>query len=272
VTLWQIVNAYRTIADGGEWSPLRVTTSDLNADRKRIYGVETAFLISDILCDRASRSGTFGLENSLATSFWSAVKTGTSKDMRDNWCVGYTRKFTVGVWVGNSSGLPMRDITGMTGAAPVWLAVVSYLHQRFDDGSGIVRPVQVIESRVEFPNAIEPPREELFLAGTEPDAALRLDSTRPRIVSPADGSIVAFDPDIPERSQRMSFETSRGGEGLRWMLDGVALGPANAPQLWAPNAGKHHLALIDGSSEVIDAVTFEVRGSRAIGELDAQVR
>ncbi len=65
---------------------------------------DTAYMISDVLADRASRSATFGLENSLATPFWSAVKTGTSKDMRDNWCVGYTRRFTVGVWVGNSYG------------------------------------------------------------------------------------------------------------------------------------------------------------------------
>ena len=79
-------------------------------------------MISDVLSDRASRSTTFGLENSLATRYWSAVKTGTSKDMRDNWCVGYTDKFTVGVWVGNSSGAPMRDVTGITGAAPTWLA------------------------------------------------------------------------------------------------------------------------------------------------------
>ena len=61
------------------------------------------------------------------------MKTGTSKDMRDNWCIGYTRRFTVGVWVGNSSGAPMRDITGMTGAAPVWLEVVSYLHQHYGE-------------------------------------------------------------------------------------------------------------------------------------------
>jgi penicillin-binding protein 1C len=264
VTLWQIAAAYRALANGGTWSPLRVTSSSINPDRRRIYSAETAFLISDILSDRASRSGTFGLENSLATSFWSAVKTGTSKDMRDNWCVGYTRKFTVGVWVGNSIGLPMRDITGMTGAAPVWLAVVSYLHQHFGDGADVARPVRLIESRVEFPSSIEPPRNELFLVGTEPDAAIRLDSSRPRIVSPADGSIVTFDPDFPEQRQRMSFETSRGVGELRWMLDRVALGTANEPHLWAPVAGKHRLALIDRSRNVIDSVTFQVRGSSTV--------
>jgi penicillin-binding protein 1C len=51
--------------------------------------------------------------------------------MRDNWCVGYTNKFTVGVWVGNVSGAPMRDVSGITGAAPVWLDVMNYLHGRY---------------------------------------------------------------------------------------------------------------------------------------------
>ena len=107
----------------------------------RIYDPATAYLISDILADRASRSATFGLENNLATRFWSAVKTGTSKDMRDNWCVGFTDRFTVGVWVGNFSGAAMRDVTGITGAAPVWLEVMNYLHEHFGSGA-ITRPAR----------------------------------------------------------------------------------------------------------------------------------
>jgi len=156
--------------------------------------------------------------------------------------------------------------------APVWLEVVSYLHQRFGEGVALGRPARLIESGVEFPNSIEPPRRELFLAGTEPEASRRLDSSRPRIVSPADGSIVAFDPDLPEQRQRMSFETSRGAGTLRWILDGVALGATNAPQLWAPVAGKHRLVLVDRSRRAIDSVTFEVRGSRATSELEAQAQ
>ena len=86
--------------------------------------------MSDILADRDARSDTFGLENPLATRFWSAVKTGTSKDMRDNWCIGYSSRYTVGVWVGNFSGTPMWNVSGIAGAAPIWSAVMQYLHQR----------------------------------------------------------------------------------------------------------------------------------------------
>ncbi|MBA5845283.1 hypothetical protein, partial [Escherichia coli] len=67
---------------------------------------------------------TFGFDNPLATRFFSAVKTGTSKDMRDNWTVGFTSRYTVGVWVGNADGSPMWDVSGVTGASPVWSAVV----------------------------------------------------------------------------------------------------------------------------------------------------
>ena len=49
-----------------------------------MYTEQTAFLASSILAERESRNGTSGLENPLATTFWTAVKTGTSKDMRDN--------------------------------------------------------------------------------------------------------------------------------------------------------------------------------------------
>ncbi len=87
-----------------------------------------AFIVADILADRVARARTFGFDNAMATRFWSAVKTGTSKDMRDNWCVGFSRRYTVGVWIGNASGAPMHNVSGMHGAAPVWLDLISALH------------------------------------------------------------------------------------------------------------------------------------------------
>jgi penicillin-binding protein 1C len=66
----------------------------------------------------------------LATRFWTAVKTGTSKDMRDNWALGWSQRYTVGVWVGNASGAAMHDVSGTSGAAPIWAAVMQQLHAR----------------------------------------------------------------------------------------------------------------------------------------------
>jgi penicillin-binding protein 1C len=260
VRLWDLVNAYRTLANGGRYRAMRLSRGGAPERARQIYSPATAFLISDILADRASRAATFGLENSLATRFWSAVKTGTSKDMRDNWCVGYTARFTVGVWVGNFSGASMHDVTGITGAAPVWLDVMNYLDQRFGGGA-IAKPAGVRARMVEFPNAVEPAREEWFLAGTEPNRqAAHLDDT-PRILSPAPDTVIAFDPDIPNDRQQVAFVASAGGRGAsRWTLDHKTLGPADGVMLWTPSPGVHTLALADAAGRPLDTTTFTVRG------------
>ncbi len=264
VRLWDLVNAYRTLANGGRSSAMRLVSGGAPEPARQIYSPATAFLVSDILADRASRAPTFGLENTLATRFWSAVKTGTSKDMRDNWCVGYTGRFTVGVWVGNFSGASMHDVTGITGAAPVWLDVMNYLDQRFGS-DGIARPAGVTARMVEFPQAVEPQREEWFITGTEPNRqAAHLDDT-PRILSPAPDTVIAFDPDIPVDRQRVAFVASAGAGGSRWMLDHKTLGSVNGVMLWTPSPGVHTLALADSMGRPLDMATFRVRGGTGLG-------
>ncbi|MGO9605294.1 MAG: penicillin-binding protein 1C [Candidatus Binataceae bacterium] len=264
VTLWDLVNAYRTLANGGVATPLTLNLENASPLAPRqIYSREAAFIVSDILADRAGRSETFGLENSLATRYWSAVKTGTSKDMRDNWCVGYTDRFTVGVWVGNVTGAPMRDVTGITGAAPVWLDVVDFLHDRYGSGAP-APPPQVISRPVSFANSVEPARTEWFFIGTEPGSTVaRLDDRAPRVTSPADGTIIALDPDIPADQQRVIFRAGRGAERARWVLDGTARCKVSDPCLWKPTTGPHSLALVDTSGRTLDHITFEVRGHRS---------
>jgi penicillin-binding protein 1C len=260
VSLWDLVNAYRTLANGGVLSPMRLFASGAGS-RKRIYSPATAWLVSDMLADRASRSATFGLENNLATRYWSAVKTGTSKDMRDNWCVGYTARFTVGVWVGNFSGAAMHDVTGITGAAPVWLEVMNYLYDRYGGGT-ITRPSGLRARNVEFPNSVEPPRLEWFIAGTQPDTQVaRLNDQNPRILSPAPETIIALDPDIPRSLQRVRLEAGPGSTDAHWSLDSHDLGSAADLVLWQPEPGLHVLRLTDRSGHKLDEVSFSVRGS-----------
>jgi len=214
-----------------------------------------------MLADRASRSGTFGLENSLATRYWSAVKTGTSKDMRDNWCVGYTDRFTVAVWVGNSSGASMRDVTGITGAAPIWLDVMNYLHDRFGSGQA-ARSQRVVAAEVRFPDAVEARRREWFIGETAPDSgAGDLEDANPRIVSPAPDTIVALDPDVPLSAQRIAFQASASALNSHWLLDGRALGAVRGVFLWAPSPGAHTLAIMRESGIALDTIGFSVRGA-----------
>ena len=260
VTLWQLVGAYRTLANGGRWSEISFVPGQTAAARP-VFSQESSFLISSVLADRESRSLTFGFEGPLATRFWSAVKTGTSKEMRDNWCIGYSSKYTVGVWIGNFSGAPMWNVSGMSGAAPIWLDVMNRLHS--DEPSEAPKaPAGISERLMEhFPQRGQ--RAELFIKGTEPSAPrVSAAQLHRRIIYPADGTVMALDPDIPGDRQKIFFETQPQDKRFSWVLDGVAIGSADAPLSWSPAAGKHTLTLVDENHRVVDRVTFSVRGKR----------
>jgi penicillin-binding protein 1C len=260
VSLLELVNAYRTLANKGEWSELRLIPVGTIPRMRRVFSEEASFLISDILSDREARSTTFGLENPLSTRFWTAVKTGTSKDMRDNWCIGYSRKYTVGVWVGNFSGEPMWNVSGITGAAPLWTEVMNLLH-RNDMNPKIEPPKAMVKKEIEFPQGIEPCREEWFIRGTEPDSKeRRIGQFNRRIVYPPPETVIAIDPDIPPELQRIFFIAQGSENGLKWQMDGKPMNGAGKIIPWAPTAGKHFLAIMDHEERIVDSVHFEVRG------------
>lgn len=261
VTLLELSNAYRTLANGGRHGAVSLRPgAAATQPAARVLDPAAGFVVGDILSDRGARSPTFGLRSDLATSYWSAVKTGTSKDMRDNWCVGYSDRYTVGVWVGNFNGQPMWDVSGVSGAAPVWRDVMDYLH-RARPGRQPAAPVGLAKRRVAYEPAHEPPREEWFLAGTETALVEAVPAARraPKIVYPLDGGIMAVDPDIPDSRERMVFQAQGAGEH-RWRLDGVDAGPA-APLAWRPAPGAHRLELVDADGKVVSTSRFEVRGS-----------
>ena len=267
VSLWQLVNAYRTLANGGRASTMTLLSRN-GRHEQRILDVAASYIVSDVLADASARSVSFGLANVLAPRFFAAVKTGTSKDMRDNWCVGFTGKFTVGVWVGNFDGSPMRDVSGVSGAAPIWLDLVNYL-QRRPGATRPARPAGVVSETVQFDENVEPAREELFIPGTETRriASKRGPAARARIAYPSDGTLVAIDPDIPVPVQQMQFSMRPELRGHRFKIDGVQI---EASSRWAPVAGEHLLELIDARGEVVDTLRFRVRGALRSAQVDAQ--
>jgi penicillin-binding protein 1C len=269
VTLASLANAYRSFANAGVSTPLRSQPGEREAGPQRVMDPAASFIVADMLADREARALTFGLDNALATRYWAAVKTGTSKDMRDNWCIGFSRRYTVGVWVGNASGEPMWDVSGVTGAAPVWRAVMDELYRR--DASRRTEwrappaPGGVVQQAVRFDAMAEAARDEWFVAGTEQarvSLASPRGSARRLIASPADRSIVALDPDIPAPAQRLSLEAVSGTPtAWRWRMDGRVLGAAARLQ-WPMWPGAHRLELIDDAGRVMEAATFEVRGAQ----------
>ncbi len=264
VPLLALTNAFRTLANGGRYGPVGSPPQAAPAIDPR-----AAFIVGDILSDSNARARTFGTDSILATRFWAAVKTGTSKDMRDNWAVGWSERFTVGVWVGNASGAPMWDVSGTSGAAPVWATVMQHLHAHTPSRAPRP-PAGLVQARASFEGTdgarpLEAARSEWFLAGTE-QARFAMDTPAParapgnalRIRSPAPGTIVALDPDIPPNRQRLSFVAI--GAGGRWRLDGKPLGQGTRLQ-WLPWPGRHVMQLTDARGTVLDEVRFEVRGA-----------
>jgi penicillin-binding protein 1C len=220
-----------------------------------------AFLISDVLADPEARAASFGLASPLATRGWAAVKTGTSKDMRDNWCVGYSDRYTVAVWVGNFEGDSMHDVSGVTGAAPAWAEIMQWLHE--DRPSRPPRPPDgVVAQAIEFVPAVEPARRGWFLAGTElarVEVLARGPATA-RIASPANGATIALDPDIPAANQLVIVEGRGADASLALYLDGRRLGSADHPQRWRPVPGEHRVELRTRDGRVHDTARFTVRG------------
>lgn len=265
VNLLELTNAYRVLANGGLYSGVKLAASAPSAAPRRVLDAGASFIVSDILSDRAARSVTFGLKNELATGFWSAVKTGTSKDMRDNWCIGYSDRYTVGVWVGNFDGQPMWDVSGVTGAAPAWRDVMDYLHRQ-QPGRTPTVPAGVQARQISYQPALESARSEWFLAGTGSSVITLVTEAQrvPKIIYPAESTIIAIDPDMPEAVQRVFFQ-AQAGKGLNWQLDGTDLGQASSAYAWRPTPGQHALALVDSAARVIASTRFQVRGSDYAG-------
>ena len=259
VSLLEQANAYRALAIGGRLRATRVVPQTPPDEGRSVMDAAAAFLVGDVLADPAARALTFGLDSPLALPFWSAVKTGTSKDMRDNWCVGYSTRYTVAVWVGNFEGDAMHDVSGITGAAPAWAAIMLGLHEG-NAPPPPAPPAQVVAKLIEFLPAIEPPRREWFMAGTQMSRIeLASPASRsPQIASPANGVVIALDPDIPAARQTVAI-TSRGANAkARFYLDGGLLGPAATQHAWFPVPGDHRLELRE-AERVLDTVRFTVR-------------
>ena len=261
--LLDLSNAYRVLANGGTWTPVRFTQEQVQAEGRPVLSPQASFIVGDILADPDARATTFGLSSALSTRTWAAVKTGTSKGMRDNWTIGYTSRYTVGVWVGNFSGAPMWDVSGVTGAAPIWRDIVEHLHEQ-QGGGAPMPPTGVQRQEVVFKPAFEAPRSDWIITDAKRPAnasvTRQLVAPRAQLVAPPDGAVIAPDPDIPERRQSLLLQSSSATRTcLRLNGKPVARCGQSTALLALPQAGRHVLMLTDPAGKALDTHVFEVR-------------
>lgn len=260
VTLLEQVAAYRSLAQQGRWAGLRLTKDDIIPPARAVTTSAAAWVVSDMLADPNARAGTFGLDSALRMPFWAAVKTGTSKGLRDNWCIGYSDRFTVGVWVGNLEGDPMRAVSGTSGAAPVWRDVMLAINGP-GHGRKPAMPAGVEQRQISFGGNLEQPRREYFLAGTGQSRIAWAPETahRPRIINPVSGSVYAIDPDIPIDRQRLVISVAGASASHRIELDTKDLGAGDSHPLVLAGPGRHRIRLVELGGRVVDQVLFTVR-------------
>lgn len=129
VRLTSLVAGYSALARGGIWKPLKVILDKDEPMGHPVFSERASFIIADILSDINAGRMTFGDEGVVRLPFKVAVKTGTSPNHRDSWCIGFTPDYTVGVWVGNMSGKPMDEVWGAQGAAPVFREIMESLYK-----------------------------------------------------------------------------------------------------------------------------------------------
>ena len=137
VTLLEVANGYRSLANGGLWSPVSWIARDVRSpgQGRRVMSARSAALVLDILADPVARIPGFGVQTPFDLHFPVAVKTGTSRHFTDNWAVGTTGGFTVAVWVGNFSGRPMEGVSGVSGAGPLLHRALVLTAERYAPGS-----------------------------------------------------------------------------------------------------------------------------------------
>jgi len=168
VRLVELTAAYAVFANGGQKiEPVAITRiTDYEGNLiyelppgvnpgPQVLDARTAYLITDILSDNYARRSTFGAGSPLRLARPAAAKTGTTQDWRDNWTVGYTPDLVVGVWAGNADNEPMRHVSGVTGAAPIWHDIMQEL-LKTRPAREFVRPEGLVEQIVCADNGLVP--------------------------------------------------------------------------------------------------------------------
>ncbi|MBP7057380.1 penicillin-binding protein 1C, partial [Candidatus Gracilibacteria bacterium] len=301
VSLLELTNAYRGLANQGIVSAPRMITSVV-IDGKEVTFVpkktpEPNFttpqlkaaitMITDILSDNQARLAEYGEHNVLDFGKKIAAKTGTSRNFHDNWTVGYSKNHTVGVWVGNSDGSAMQQISGIAGAGPIFHGImVSHNLQALPPGDmSLITPLTIC-----LPSGLLPTpycnhrSQELFLTDqrpTTPDTwyqedGLHLPSeltfwqqrfttkAQPglQIIKPHQGDDFQLDAEIPLASQSIPCQIAANQvSNLRIMLNGKLLSTTTACSL--PLEPGHYRLTVTGivAEKLIErSITYTVHG------------
>ena len=253
VTLFELVQAYTTLANQGKFRPLRTLRNARPATEQGVFSPEIASIIGDILSDPDARRLEFGQGTLLRLPVQTAVKTGTSTNYRDAWAMGFNHHYTVGVWLGNLDDQAMSQVSGATGAALILRSVFAELN-RFEETRPLYLSPQLTQHRIcrvtgEQTDGHCPSYDELFIAGTEPTQELikaASAETSLYLRQPNQGLQLAMDPRIPDDHEAFKLVLSdmplAEDDTIEWVVDDQVIGTTSAKvrhYLWYLSRGAH---------------------------------
>lgn len=246
VSLLELTNAYATLAAGGRYHPPLLFSGQPRKPEQQAFSPAAAYMVTDILSDDTARATGFGRDSVLVLPFPCAAKTGTSKNFRDNWTVGFSTSVVVGVWAGNFDAKPMGRVSGITGAGPLWhqvmrLCAEHYPPQAFTPPDGLTEILMCPETGLRSTNGCPNQRLEIFkndvlpsgyclrhqeARTAEPDMDAPAKTGRLTIFSPRPGERYLYDPGLPLGFQNLELKAGvpSGLEQLVWSINGQEVG------------------------------------------------
>jgi penicillin-binding protein 1C len=248
ITLYELVQAYTTLANRGIYYPFKLLLNEKTRVNNihKVFSPEAASLIGNILSDPGARRLEFGSGGLLSFPVQTAVKTGTSSDYRDAWAIGYNNQYTVGVWMGNLDREAMDGITGSKGPAMVLRSIFAELNRNQETQPLYLSP-RLIKADVSAgisAKGMSPSYSEWFLPGTEPKVTVssRVEDKSITLIQPSPGLRLAMDPRIPDDKEAFPFKLSGMPKEamVEWYVDNDLKATTSGDSyLWPVARGMH---------------------------------
>ncbi len=297
VTLLELARAYATLARGGLYIEEKSIKACFDTGGKtvirkegerarRVFSSQIAFIISNILSDKDARIPAFGYLSPLNLPFECAVKTGTSVDFRDNWTIGYTPRYSVGVWVGNFDAASMHNISGVSGCGPLFKDVMLLLENRnpevkFAEARDVIK-AKICPLSGKFATDFCPgAMEDIFIKGTEPQEYCRIHAVdereRPKDLAalhedefkigfPQDRDMFKMDPVLRAEFQKIKLKaaipTGMDIDSVEWRVDDRKIGECAYPYAvyWDLKPGQHTIrAIAVREKKKLKSASIEIR-------------
>ena len=241
---------------------------------RRAVSPQVAYLITSILSDNTARMPEFGPDSPLLLDRPAAAKTGTTTDFHDNWTVGYTPDLVAGVWVGNADNAAMRDVSGISGAAPIWHdfmeAALQHVPSRdFAVPSGIVHEVICPGTGLPPDSSCRDRQDEVFIAGTQPQPPVHPAPQQPAVSlsAPPNGAQYQLNLSVPLEYQAIPVDVSSTAiepGSLQILVDGRSmahLSGSSGNWIWQLQVGTHHIQAVgrDASGRLVRSAVATVQ-------------